>query len=594
MTGRHCPTCQRDCDSDFCPSCHRYLAWETPTVALASEQRKDTAKQPTATVTAVPVAVRMQVQIGELDIDDPEAAPALRLAAGSALGLIARVRNETGIVDDFVVEVEDLPPDWVAIHPAALHLAPAGSREDVAGNVSIAIRPPRAGSTRPGRWPFAVTVRSCSSGIEHASVPATLTIEPFGELQIDAQPKIAVGRRGAKFVVALANLGNSLAAVTLLADDTSQACWFDLPGETNLAPETKTKLAVAVRPTRTLWLGRPVDHRVQIQAGAPRTGTPVKAPPLIYRQRPWVPWWAPPLLLLLIAAAAALYLALPREVTMPALIGAPSAFAAQQELSQAGLRGPSQIATTVLAKVAPGTVVGQAPHAGNHVPPSTPVTLQVAAAPDTSTIVPDLDGLTPGQAATTLSRIHLKLGAISPALDPKAHIASQLPTPGSLSAQGEPVDIVLAPRTVKVPNLKGHSIRSAERLLSRLGLTLGAVSPTPGPGAKVRSQLPTPGMRAHVGTAVSIFISQRMVVVPNIHGMTLPAADHALGICDLRLGPLPPGAEPNQVVAVEVPGLGSHQEAGTTVTVVLQAMPKPGSRATPTPAPPTAKQCLAS
>lgn len=588
MSSRRCPRCEQDCDADFCPTCHAYLAWDLPAAAPAVEQA------PTAVIRA-PATVRMQVQVADLDIEDLEALSALQLAAGSALELTAQVRNEMGIVDELVVGVEGLPADWVEVHPATLHLAPAGSREDVAGDVGIVIRPPRSSSTRPGRWPFAVTVSSGFPAAERARVSATLTVEPFGELEMDARPKVASGRRGARFACALANLGNTQVAVTLLASDMAQACWFDLPPQTRLAPGATTRLIVGVRPVKGLWVGRPVDHRVQIQASALAAGVSAKAPPLIYRQRPWVPWWLPPLIVLLLAAGAALYLALPREVTMPALIGAPSAFAAQQELSQAGLHGPSQVATLVLAKVAPGTVVGQAPQAGARVPSSTPVTLQVASSPATTTIVPELAGLTPAQAEAALARIHLKLGAVSPRLDPKARVASQLPAPGSLDAQGESVEIVLAPRTAKVPNLRGRSVSGAERRLSRAGLSLGSVTPTPGPGAKVRSQLPTPGTQARRGTQVQLFVAQRTVIVPNIHGMTLPEADTALRICGLRLGPLPPTAAPGQLVAIEVPGLGSRQEAGTAVTVILQAKPSEGAgRAAtpPTPALPTPQECL--
>jgi beta-lactam-binding protein with PASTA domain len=594
MASRHCTSCEADSDSDFCRACGRYLAWDAPIPASTTERDRSPAEQPTVAAIRAPATVRMHVQVGDLDVQDPEALDALRLDAGSTLALTARVRNHTGIVDEFLVGVEGLPRDWVLIHPAILHLAPAGSREDVASDVAIAIRPPRASSTKPGRWRFAVTVSSGSPAAEHARVLATLTVQPFGGLELDARPKIATGRRGTSFACELRNVGNSPAVVSLLASDAAQACWFDIPAETRLEPGARGRLAVGVRPAKTLWIGRPVDHRVQIEASALPAGISAKAPPLIYRQRPWVPWWAPPLLVLLIAVAAVLYLALPREVTMPALIGAPSAFAAQQELSQAGLRGPSQITTEILATVAPGTIVGQAPHAGEHVSPSAPVILQVADAPATGTIVPDLDGLTPQQADSALARVHLKMGAISPALDPKAHIASQLPAPGSLREQGEPVDVVLAARTAKVPNLLGRGVRSAERLLSRDGLTLGSVTPAPGPGAKVRSQLPTPGVHAHIGSPVQIFVAQRTVIVPNVHGMPPSEADTALGICGLRLGPLPPSAKPSQVVAAEVPGLGSRQEEGTTVTVILGAKPKPGAGNAPTPRLPTPGQCLAS
>jgi len=596
MAGLYCSRCQQSRDCDFCPDCHSYLAWDTPAEASSSGAAGTAAataiaaEAPTAVIRA-PAVVQLQVQVGDLDIEDPEAFDALQLAAGAALTLTARIRNETGIVDELSVELDGLPAEWVRIAPPTLHLAPTGAREDVAGEVSITILPPRASSTRPGRWPFAVTVTSASTATERARVSAALSIAPFGELEVHARPPIATGRRKAQFSCELRNLGNGASAVTLLAADAAQACWFDLPPQASLAAGATSRQAVGVRPVRMLWIGRPVEHRVQLQASALAAGISAKAPPLVYRQRPWIPWWAPPLILLLLLLAAALYLALPREVTVPALIGAPSAFAAQQELSQAGLHGPSEVTTKVLSQVAPGTVVGQAPRSGARVPPTTPVALQVAAAPASTTIVPDLSAMTPAQAEAALVRVHLKLGAVSPALDPKAHIASQLPTPGSLRAQETPVQIVLAPRTTTVPSLHGATLRSAQRMLKRAGLALGAVRPAPHPGARVLTQLPTAGARSTLGSKVEVVIVQRTVLVPLLRGMTVQAADAALGICGLSLAPLPPSIRAGQLVAAQVPGPGAYAEAGTAVSLILAAKPGGQSNA-PAPALPTPRQCM--
>jgi beta-lactam-binding protein with PASTA domain len=588
VASRYCPRCEQVRDSDFCPACHSYLAWDLP-----ADAKPPTIEEAQTTVIAPPAAVRLQVEVADLDVEDPEALGALRLAAGSALTLTARVRNETGIVDEFLLDVDGLPPEWIEVHPPTLHLAPAGSREQVAGDVTIVIAPPRSATTRPGRWPFAVRVSAGSPATVRARVSTALTVEPFAALQIEAQPQIAAGRRRASFACELANLGNTDVIFTLLASDAAQGCWFDLPPQSRIAPGARIRQAVDVRPIKTLWVGRPIDHRVQIQASTP-AATGANAPPLVYRQRPWVPWWVPPLVLLLLAVGAALYLALPREVTMPALIGAPTAFAAQQELSQAGLRSTSQIATEIVSKVAPGTVVGQAPAAGKRIPPSTPVSLQVAAAQATTTIVPSLIGLTPAQAEADLARIHLKLGAVSPQLEPQAHVASQLPPPGSVRAEETSVAIVLAPRTVRVPNLRGRRLPVAERALRRVGLSLGGVTPRPLPGARVLAQIPTAGARTRLSSRVEVVVVQRSVVVPRLRGMTVQAADTALGICGLRLGPLPPTIRAGQLVAAQVPGSGSLREAGTAVTVILQAKPKQSARGVKVPALPTPKQCSTS
>jgi len=142
-----------------------------------------------------------------------------------------------------------------------------------------------------------------------------------------------------------------------------------------------------------------------------------------------------------------------------------------------------------------------------------------------------------------------------------------------------------------VPNLRGHTIAGAEALLNRAGLTLGRVTPSPGPGAKVRSQIPTAGVQSPLTSKVEVVVSQRTVLVPSLRGMTVQAAAAALGICGLRLGALPPTLQAGELVAAEVPAAGSLQQAESVVTVILQAKPKASASKAPAPALPTRRQC---
>jgi beta-lactam-binding protein with PASTA domain len=586
MPPLRCPECGApSVDSDFCSACGAYLAWDA--TAEPPPPRTDA---PTAVVPVLAAAARLLVRDAAGDPRDPAALGALRVAAGSALTLSATVRNESGIDDGFTVGVEALPASWVEVRPATIYLAPAGSHGQAEAEVAIIIRPPRTSVARAGPWPFALTATPFNSPARAARVGATLTIEPFGSIAMDVRPVIAAGRRRGAFACELHNLGNSEATVRLLGSDAAQACWFDLPAETKLPPGAATRMTVSVRPVRTLWLGRSIDHRVQIQPSSPEVHPPPKPTPLVYRQPPWIPWWVPLLAVLLAGLAVALYLALPRHVTMPALIGVQSAFAAQQQLSRAGLSAQPQITTQVVPHVANGTVVAQIPRAGMVVAPSTPISFAVAVAPAT-TIVPDLLGLQPAGAEAALVRVDLRLGSVSPALDPKARIDSQLPPPGAQRPQGTSVDIVLAPQTVKVPDVRGRSLKDAEALLGGAGLSVGGVPPQPAGGAAVSGQFPIPGARATLGSEVDLTLTPRTVLVPNLSGMTVQAADAALEICGLKLGQLPQDVQVGQLVAAQVPGSATRQVAGTTVTALLRAKPSPGARKTPPPALPSAKQC---
>jgi beta-lactam-binding protein with PASTA domain len=587
MSPAICPKCGASTlGADFCPQCDAYLAWEE--VAELSPP----SVAPTALAPALSASVHLLVRDTDGELRDADALAALRLAAGSTLTLTAVVRNDSTIDDGFTVGVEGLPASWVEVRPATTYLAPAGSRGQAEGDVAITIHPPRASAARAGRWPFAVTAESISGATPAARLGAALTIEPYGALELEVHPAIATGRRRGTFTCELRNLGNSEASVQLLASDAAQACAFELPAETLVQPAARKRETVGVRPLRTLLVGRSIDHRLQLQPSSPEVDPPPKATPLVYRQQAWVPWWVPLLLVALAALGVALYLALPRKVTMPALIGAPTAFAAQQQLSRSGLSAHPQITTQLLARVAAGTVVGQIPRAGSVVAPSTPVSLVVAVAPAT-TVVPDLLGLQPAQADAVLSRVRLTLGTVSPSLNPKARIDGQLPAPGTQLQQGASVNIVLAPQTVKVPDVRGRSLSAAEQLLERAGLGLGSVVPEPEDESRIASQLPLAGARAAIGVKVAVTLAPRTALVPDIGGMTVQAADTALETCGLKLGQLSPSVQVGQLVAVQLPRAGSRQALGTAVTAILAAKPKPGARPTPTPALPTAKQCAA-
>lgn len=578
MTTRvaRCPECRAESDpgSDFCVACGAYLAWSDP----ASGDDRDSSPEPDSPgpsrdATRSTGSALLLLRVAGLDVGDPEAAKALRVAAGSTLALTATVRNESGIVDTFTVAVEGLPESWVDVLPDASNLLPTGSHGSFEREVAITISPPRSSAASAGPWPFAVTVRSFSRATEDARVEAVLTVEPFAALEVEARPTVGAGRRGAFFACDVRNAGNRQADVEVRALAPDQGCTFELPAALRIAAGQVAPVPVRVRPVKPLWVGRPADHPVQVEALEAELPAPVKAPPVVYRQRPWIPWWLPPLAMLLAVAAIALYFALPRKATMPALIGDRGAFAAQRELARAGLRTHPQVKLKILRRVAAGTVVGQVPRAGSRVPASTPVTIEVAAGPAT-TIVPDLTGLRPATADAVLARVHLTLGAVSPSLDPKARIKSQLPAPGAVRKQGTPVEVVLAARTVKVPDIRGRTPPAAEKRLRRAGLLLGSVQPKLSNHARVASQLPAPGVRRPRGTPVDVVVARRRVLVPDLSGMTVQGADRALTICMLKLGPLPPDIAPGQRVRGQVPARDAHRPPGTLVTVILGPKPK--------------------
>jgi beta-lactam-binding protein with PASTA domain len=160
----------------------------------------------------------------------------------------------------------------------------------------------------------------------------------------------------------------------------------------------------------------------------------------VFRQKAWLPWWLIPVIALLAALAVLLFMLAPKKTTVPDVIGAPSAFDAQQKITAAGLKvGQSREKATKDAKA--GTVIGQDPKAGQSVKKDSEVTLLVAVGTGKVT-VPDIVGLVAADAEKRLSRRNLTLGQASPQpLDPAKKIVSQIPAAGEPAKEGAPVDI---------------------------------------------------------------------------------------------------------------------------------------------------------
>jgi beta-lactam-binding protein with PASTA domain len=163
----------------------------------------------------------------------------------------------------------------------------------------------------------------------------------------------------------------------------------------------------------------------------------------VFRQKPWLPWWVAIVIPLLLLLALLLFLFLPKNATVPDVVGKPSAFEAEQLITDAKLKLAPGTKEKVDPKVPPGTVVSQTPAAGESAEEGSEVTILVAVG-NGKVAVPDLVGKTPGDAEKLLRDGKLSLGQATPQpVDPKATIKSQIPAPKEIVKEGAPVDIFL-------------------------------------------------------------------------------------------------------------------------------------------------------
>src|SRR4051794_25314167 len=460
--------------------------------------------------------------------------------------VLAMVRNQSGIVDNYDLAVDGLPEDWYSIYPATVYLVPFGSGGTYEQEVEIHLHPPRGPEAEARIWDLRVVAFSkASGGVEAAAAPLALHISPYIETTTSLRPQRKKGRRKADFDVSVTNKANAPVLVALEGQDPDGELQFGFnrpPQE--IPPGATVASRMRVKPPKKIWIGRPVDHRLEVgtvaggEAAARAAAEPLaadvllqdggwrrkglfrrkvpnvpgmygprvykpqvyppdvnlgpgginlrmpqfKAPqvqgpqmgsfnasqlkpgqlklpgrggggsapaaPLLptqgtFRQKAWIPWWLIPLVLLAIVLLLLLYklFAPATEVTVPRVVGARSAFTAEEKLTKAKLKLDPAQKQQIDVKAAPGTIIGQTPAPGAKAKKDAPVSVLVAVA-STKVNVPDIKGMTAGDAEKALRAKQLTLGQASPQpIDPTAKISSQIPAANEVVKQGTPVNI---------------------------------------------------------------------------------------------------------------------------------------------------------
>src|SRR5918992_423605 len=175
---RTCQSCGRENpdDRDFC-DCGEYLRWEPTGIvqAITPEMAKQAAEQ-TAAPTPPPAAkaprppppvaktaVQQAVQPAEpsgasitLRLPDEDAVHGEVLAVGVEPGqtqrVLALVRNQSGIVDNYELRVEGLPEGWWSVYPDTVYLVPFGSSGTYEQEVEVHLHPPRTPDAEARLW----------------------------------------------------------------------------------------------------------------------------------------------------------------------------------------------------------------------------------------------------------------------------------------------------------------------------------------------------------------------------------------------------------------------------------------------------------
>ena len=304
----------------------------------------------------------------------------LIVEAGGHAHLPTLVRNQSGIVDNYEIQVRGMPDGWWNVTPPSVYLvpfgAPSGTYEQ---DVQINFSPPRSAEAEARLWQLEVVAVSRAQGEVAGSTKIQVQITPYEEIESELRPELVTGRRRGEFALMVRNRANAPLDIVITAVDTQNALAFDFAkSQFTAEPGRRDGTTFSAKAKKHHWIGRPNDKRFEVYSRAATGQSTAKPLTGVFRQKPWIPYWVPIVVPAIIAGAALLYSLIPHKTTVPALRGR-SAAAAAIILQKAHLKAPSPPFKEVPSSHIPaGFVVSQSPKAGSHVKNGTAVTFTVA------------------------------------------------------------------------------------------------------------------------------------------------------------------------------------------------------------------------
>ena len=189
----------------------------------------------------------------------------LGVEPGGRNRVLALVRNQSAIVDNYELSVRGLPDDWWSIFPNTVYLVPFGTSGTYEQEVEIHLHPPRTPEAEARIWELEVVGESKAYSKQAAAAPLQLGILPFEEFKTKLAPERVSGRKKANFDVAVNNTANGPLTVALDAADQDNELKYAFSPATLEIPPGKTGTSkMQVKPPRTRWIGRPEEKRIQV------------------------------------------------------------------------------------------------------------------------------------------------------------------------------------------------------------------------------------------------------------------------------------------------------------------------------------------
>ena len=180
--------------------------------------------------------------------------------------VLALVRNQSGIVDNYDIRIEGMPQDWWSVYPGTVYLVPFGSGGTYEQEVEIHLHPPRGPEAEARVWELQVVADSKAMRTVAAVAPLALHIEPYIETTTTLRPQRKKGRRKATFDVTVANKANAPVLIALEGEDPDAELQFGFnrpPSEIPAGAAITSQMQV--RPPKQIWIGRAREHRLEVK-----------------------------------------------------------------------------------------------------------------------------------------------------------------------------------------------------------------------------------------------------------------------------------------------------------------------------------------
>src|ERR687893_422166 len=123
---RACPSCghENPPDVDFCTNCGQYIRWEPTRLATAVPAAPEASVAPPEAPPAAPPpapdvppdSILLALRVPGLELP-PEAELQTDVAPGGTAIVMALIRNQSGIVDNYDIAVEGMPESWWSVSP---------------------------------------------------------------------------------------------------------------------------------------------------------------------------------------------------------------------------------------------------------------------------------------------------------------------------------------------------------------------------------------------------------------------------------------------------------------------------------------------